>query len=96
MLDFELLVKKQPIWHLGYVKASKGEIQIPLAVPKLINQRQLWLQTSFATRIHAMMNFKKFSYGRGKFRMLLLRVQMLYNALELALSWFALGILTFC
>ncbi|KAI9735878.1 MAG: Chitin synthase, class 2 [Cirrosporium novae-zelandiae] len=48
ILCFELVAKAGSRWHLTYIKASKGETDVPEGAPEFISQRRRWLNGSFA------------------------------------------------
>ncbi|KAL6721338.1 Chitin synthase, class 3 [Lecanora helva] len=92
ILCFELVAKAGSKWHLTYVKASKGETDVPEGAPEFIGQRRRWLNGSFAASIYALMHFgRMYRSSHNIIRMLFLHIQMLYNLFSVFLSWFSLG-----
>jgi chitin synthase len=92
ILCFELVAKAGSKWHLTYVKASKGETDVPESAPEFISQRRRWLNGSFAASIYAMMHFGRFfKSGHNPIRKFFFCIQAAYNLLMLILSWFMLG-----
>lgn len=92
ILCFELVAKAGSKWHLTYVKASKGETDVPEGAPEFISQRRRWLNGSFAASIYALMHFgRMYKSGHNILRMLFFHIQMLYNTFTLILTWFALA-----
>ncbi|KAI9818665.1 MAG: Chitin synthase, class 2 [Phylliscum demangeonii] len=92
ILCFELVAKAGSKWHLSYVKASKGETDVPEGAPEFISQRRRWLNGSFAASIYALMHFgRMYHSGHNIVRMLFFHFQMLYNIATLILSWFSLA-----
>jgi chitin synthase len=92
ILCFELVVKAGQKWHLTYVKAAKGETDVPEGAAELIGQRRRWLNGSFAASIYAIMHFGRlYSSGHGIIRLLFLHVQLAYNFLNLLFTWFSLA-----
>ena len=92
ILCFELVAKAGSKWHLTYVKASKGETDVPEGAPEFIGQRRRWLNGSFAASLYSLMHFgRMYKSGHSIVRMFFFHVQLLYNILSVFLSWFALG-----
>lgn len=92
ILCFELVAKAGNKWHLTYVKASKGETDVPEGAPEFISQRRRWLNGSFAATIYALMHFPRFySSGHSLVRMFFFHIQLIYNIASVTLSWFSLA-----
>ena len=92
ILCFELVAKAGSKWHLTYVKASKGETDVPEGAPEFIGQRRRWLNGSFAASIYALMHFGRlFKSGHSPIRKFFFVIQMLYNVVALTMSWFMLA-----
>ncbi|KAF2458513.1 class III chitin synthase [Lineolata rhizophorae] len=92
ILCFELVAKAGSKWHLTYVKASKGETDVPEGAPEFIGQRRRWLNGSFAASIYSLMHFgRMYRSGHNIVRMFFFHIQMLYNVFTVILSWFALA-----
>ncbi|KAA8649315.1 chitin synthase C [Aspergillus tanneri] len=92
ILCFELVAKAGFKWHLSYVKASKGETDVPEGTAEFIGQRRRWLNGSFAAGLYAMMHFGRiYRSGHSMIRMAFLHVQMLYNFCQLIMTWFSLA-----
>jgi chitin synthase len=92
ILCFELVAKAGSKWHLTYVKAAKGETDVPEDAPEFISQRRRWLNGSFAASIYAMMHFGRFfKSGHNPIRKFFFCIQAAYNLFMLVLSWFMLG-----
>ena len=92
ILCFELVAKAGCKWHLTYVKASKGETDVPEGAPEFIGQRRRWLNGSFAASIYSLVHFSRFyKSSHNVLRMLVFHVQLLYNLFTVILSWFALA-----
>jgi chitin synthase len=92
ILCFELVAKAGSKWHLTYVKASKGETDVPEGAPEFIGQRRRWLNGSFAASIYSLMHFgRMYKSGHNLVRMFFFHIQMLYNIFQLILAWFALA-----
>ncbi|KAI9813272.1 MAG: Chitin synthase, class 2 [Pycnora praestabilis] len=92
ILCFELVAKAGNKWHLTYVKASKGETDVPEGAPEFIGQRRRWLNGSFAASIYALMHFgRMYKSGHNLIRMFFFHVQLLYNMFSVFLSWFSLA-----
>jgi chitin synthase len=92
ILCFELVVKAGQKWRLSYVKAAKGETDVPEGAAELIGQRRRWLNGSFAASLYAVMHFGRlYSSGHGIIRLLFLHVQLIYNLFNLLFTWFSLA-----
>ncbi|KAF2488449.1 chitin synthase B [Lophium mytilinum] len=92
ILCFELVAKAGSKWHLTYVKASKGETDVPEGAAEFIGQRRRWLNGSFAASIYSLMHFgRMYKSGHNIIRMFFFHVQMIYNVFTVFLSWFALA-----
>jgi chitin synthase len=92
ILCFELVAKAGSKWHLTYVKASKGETDVPEGAPEFISQRRRWLNGSFAAGIYSLMHFgRMYKSGHNIIRMFFLHIQMLYNVFSTFLAWFSLA-----
>lgn len=59
ILCFELVAKAGSKWHLTYIKAAKGETDVPEGAPEFIGQRRRWLNGSFAASMYAIMHFSR-------------------------------------
>ncbi|KAI9670513.1 MAG: Chitin synthase, class 2 [Caeruleum heppii] len=92
ILCFELVAKAGSKWHLTYVKASKGETDVPEGAPEFISQRRRWLNGSFAASIYSLMHFSRmYRSGHNLIRMFFLHIQLLYNIFSVLLAWFSLA-----
>ena len=92
ILCFELVAKAGCKWHLTYVKAAKGETDVPEGAPELIGQRRRWLNGSFAATIYSLMHFSRmYRSGHNIVRMFFFHFQLLYNIATVILAWFSLG-----
>jgi chitin synthase len=92
ILCFELVAKAGSKWHLTYIKASKGETDVPEGAPEFISQRRRWLNGSFAASIYSLMHFgRMFKSGHNPIRKFFFVIQMFYNVAMVILSWFMLS-----
>ncbi|KAK5788051.1 hypothetical protein VI817_010547 [Penicillium citrinum] len=92
ILCFELVAKAGFKWHLTYVKASKGETDVPEGSAEFISQRRRWLNGSFAASLYAMMHFGRiYKSGHNIIRLFFLHIQMVYNFAGLVMTWFSLA-----
>ena len=92
ILCFELVAKAGSKWHLTYVKAAKGETDVPDSAAELIGQRRRWLNGSFAASIYSLVHFSRFYKSRHSIiRMFFFHLQLLYNIVSLVLTWFGLA-----
>jgi len=92
ILCFELVAKAGSKWHLTYVKASKGETDVPEGAPEFIGQRRRWLNGSFAATIYSLMHFgRMYKSSHNLLRMFFFHIQLIYNMFSVLLTWFSLG-----
>lgn len=92
ILCFELVAKAGSKWHLTYVKASKGETDVPEGAAEFIGQRRRWLNGSFAATLYSLMHFSRmYRSGHNILRMFFFHIQLIYNLAMVFLSWFSLG-----
>ena len=92
ILCFELVAKAGSKWHLTYVKAAKGETDVPEGAAEFIGQRRRWLNGSFAASIYSLMHFSRmYKSGHNIIRMIVFHFQMVYNTISVILSWFSLA-----
>ena len=94
ILCFELVAKAGSKWHLTYVKAAKGETDVPEGPAEFISQRRRWLNGSFAATIYALIHFSRmYKSGHNFIRMFFFHVQFIYQLAGVFLTWFSLGML---
>ena len=92
ILCFELVAKAGQKWHLTYIKAAKGETDVPEGAAEFISQRRRWLNGSFAASLYALMHFgRMYKSGHNIIRMIFFHVQLIYNFLNLIFTWFSLA-----
>lgn len=92
ILCFELVAKAGQKWHLSYIKAAKGETDVPEGAAEFISQRRRWLNGSFAASLYSTMHFARFyKSGHNLIRMFFFHIQLLYNTAQLIFSYISLG-----
>jgi chitin synthase len=92
ILCFELVAKAGSKWHLTYIKASKGETDVPEGAAEFIGQRRRWLNGSFAAGIYSLLHFgRMYKSGHNIIRMFFFHIQLLYNTFQTILAWFSLA-----
>ena len=92
ILCFELVAKAGCRWRLTYVKASKGETDVPESPPEFLSQRRRWLNGSFAAGLYSLMHFNRiYRSGHSIPRLFFLHIQFIYNVCQLIMTWFSLG-----
>lgn len=92
ILCFEIVTKRDAKWVLRYVKNATAETDVPDNLPEFILQRRRWLNGSFFAAIYSIFHFYKvFRSNHNPFRLVLLNIEFIYNAINLAVSWFSLG-----
>lgn len=63
-----------------------------LAPPEFLGQRRRWLNGSFAAGLYSIVHFTRiYKSGHNLLRLTWLHVQLLYNILQLVMTWFSLG-----
>lgn len=96
ILCFELVAKAGCRWRLAYVKASKGETDVPESIPEFLSQRRRWLNGSLAATMYSVIHFgRMYRSSHNLIRMFFFNIQMLYIAFNTALTFFSLGKLRF-
>lgn len=92
ILCFELVAKAGSKWHLTYIKAAKGETDVPEGAPEFIGQRRRWLNGSFAASLYSLMHFgRMYKSGHNLVRMFFFHIQLLYNIAQVVFTWFSLA-----
>ncbi|KAI5459329.1 chitin synthase 1 [Mariannaea sp. PMI_226] len=92
ILCFELVAKAGQKWHLTYIKAAKGETDVPEGAAEFLSQRRRWLNGSFAASLYSLMHFgRMYQSGHNIIRLFFLHIQLIYNFLNVLFSWFALA-----
>ncbi|KAH7093179.1 chitin synthase B [Paraphoma chrysanthemicola] len=92
ILCFELVAKAGSKWHLTYIKASKGETDVPEGAAEFIGQRRRWLNGSFAAGVYSLLHFgRMYKSGHNIIRMFFFHIQMIYNTFQTILAWFSLA-----
>lgn len=92
ILCFELVAKAGQKWHLSYIKAAKGETDVPEGAAEFISQRRRWLNGSFAASLYSLMHFgRMYKSGHNLVRMFFFHVQLVYNILNVIFTWFSLA-----
>ncbi|KAK9472081.1 glycosyltransferase family 2 protein [Dipodascopsis tothii] len=92
ILCFEVTFKAGQRWHLAYVKAAKGETDVPSGAAEFISQRRRWLNGSFAASLYSLMHFTRMYYSNHSLlRMFFFHLQSAYNLASIIMSWFALA-----
>ncbi|KAI9147268.1 chitin synthase G [Paramyrothecium foliicola] len=92
ILCFELVAKAGQKWHLSYIKAAKGETDVPEGAVEFLSQRRRWLNGSFAASLYALIHFGRvYRSGHSFVRLFWLHIQLVYNFFNVLFSWFALA-----
>lgn len=92
ILCFELVAKSGQKWHLKYIKAAKGETDVPEGTAEFLSQRRRWLNGSFAASLYSLMHFGRiYRSGHSLVRLFFLHIQLVYNFLNVLFSWFSLA-----
>ncbi|CAK7269390.1 Chitin synthase, class 3 [Sporothrix epigloea] len=92
ILCFELVAKAGQKWTLSYIKAAKGETDVPEGAAEFIGQRRRWLNGSFAASLYSLMHFGRlYKSGHNLIRMFFLHLQLIYNITNVIFTWFSLA-----
>ncbi|KAF8204375.1 glycosyltransferase family 2 protein [Mycena galopus ATCC 62051] len=92
ILCFEIVTKRKEGWILKYVKSAKASTDVPTSVAEFISQRRRWLNGSLFASIHATVFwYRIWSSGQNFFRKIVLQIEFIYNAIQLAFTWTALA-----
>ncbi|KAH9893010.1 glycosyltransferase family 2 protein [Xylariomycetidae sp. FL2044] len=92
ILCFEVVAKAGQKWHLSYIKAAKGETDVPEGPAEFLSQRRRWLNGSFAAGLYSLIHFARiYRSGHSFIRMFWLHVQLLYTFANMFFSWFSLA-----
>ena len=92
ILCFELVAKAGQKWCLSYIKAAKGETDVPEGAAEFLGQRRRWLNGSFAASLYSLMHFGRiYRSGHSIVRMFFLHVQLVYNFFNVLFAWFSLA-----
>lgn len=63
-----------------------------LAPAEFLGQRRRWLNGSFAAGLYSIVHFTRiYKSGHNLIRLAWLHVQLIYNLLQLVMTWFSLG-----
>ncbi|KAF7557244.1 hypothetical protein G7Z17_g833 [Cylindrodendrum hubeiense] len=92
ILCFELVAKMGQKWHLSYIKAAKGETDVPESAPEFISQRRRWLNGSFAATLYSGIHFGQiYKSGHSPIRIFFLNLQLIYNVVNTLFTWLSLA-----
>ena len=92
ILCFELVAKTNQKWHLSYIKAARGETDVPESCAEFIVQRRRWFNGSFAATLYYLMHFgRMYRSSHNPVRMFFFHIQLIYNFLNTLFTWFALA-----
>ncbi|KAL2109709.1 hypothetical protein VUR80DRAFT_2111 [Thermomyces stellatus] len=92
ILCFELVAKAGQKWHLSYIKAAKGETDVPEGAAEFLSQRRRWLNGSFAASLYSLMHFGRiYRSNHNLLRLVFLHVQLIYNFLNMFFAWISLA-----
>lgn len=96
ILCFELVAKAGCRWRLAYVKASKGETDVPESIPEFLSQRRRWFNGSLAATMYSVIHFgRMYRSTHNPIRMFFFNIQIIYIAFNTLLTFFSLGKLRF-
>ncbi|KAM0752694.1 class III chitin synthase [Meredithblackwellia eburnea MCA 4105] len=97
ILCFELVSKANATWLLKYVKAAKGETDVPEGAAEFISQRRRWLNGSMAASVYSIWHFyRMYRSNHNVLRMFVFHIQLIFNICNLIMTWFSLANLWLC
>ncbi|KAH3670942.1 hypothetical protein OGAPHI_000653 [Ogataea philodendri] len=92
ILCFELVAKKGASYVLRYVHDAFGVTDVPSNISEFINQRRRWLNGSFFAALYSVLHFYRIFSSRHSFgRKLILLIEVIYQTVNIGLSWFSLS-----
>ncbi|GAA5852276.1 hypothetical protein JCM9279_002486 [Rhodotorula babjevae] len=92
ILCWELVAKRGHAWVLKYVKAAKGETDVPDTIAEFIGQRRRWLNGSFFAGVYALMHtLQLLDTQHSKRKVCFLFLQALYNLVNVVFAWIGLS-----
>ncbi|GAA6023247.1 hypothetical protein JCM10207_005221 [Rhodosporidiobolus poonsookiae] len=92
ILCWELVAKRGESWVLKYVKAAKGETDVPDTVPEFISQRRRWLNGSFFAGVYALTHtMQLFGTQHSRKKIFVLILQAIYNFWTVVFAWIGLS-----
>lgn len=92
ILCFELVAKAGQKWHLSYIKAAKGETDVPEGAAEFLSQRRRWLNGSFAASLYSLMHFGRiYRSNHNLLRLFFLHVQLIYSFLNMFFAWISIA-----
>lgn len=93
ILCFELVAKSEKSYLLQYVYNSYAVTDVPSQINEFINQRRRWLNGSFFAALYSILHFYRILVSKHSFRRkIMLVIEIIYQTVNILLSWFALSI----
>jgi chitin synthase len=93
ILCFELVAKSEKSYLLKYVHNSYAVTDVPSQINEFINQRRRWLNGSFFAALYSILHFYRILISNHSFfRKFALVIEIIYQTINILLSWFALSI----
>jgi len=100
ILGFEVVAKARDpaqaeAWVLSYDSGAAAYTDVPDSVGKLVSQRRRWLNGSFFAALYAIGSWRRLTCcggtRHGPTRQLGFYLLLLYNVINILLSWFSIG-----
>ncbi|BGP17939.1 hypothetical protein JCM10213_003947 [Rhodosporidiobolus nylandii] len=92
ILCWEIVAKRGDSWVLKYVKAAKGETDVPDSIAEFISQRRRWLNGSFFAGVYALTHtLQLFGTQHSRLRIFFLLLQAVYNLCNVVFAWIGLS-----
>lgn len=93
ILCFELVAKADKSYLLKYVYNSYAVTDVPSQINEFINQRRRWLNGSFFAALYSNLHFYRILASTHSLpRKIALVIEIVYQTVNILLSWFALSI----
>ncbi|CDK28692.1 unnamed protein product [Kuraishia capsulata CBS 1993] len=92
ILAWELVSKRDAKWVLKYVRAAKGETDVPETLSEFISQRRRWLNGAFFAAIYSQLHFRSiWKTDHSAMRKFFFHIEFIYQFLTTLFSIFSVA-----
>lgn len=92
ILCWELIAKKNEKWVLKYVRAAKGETDVPEGLAEFISQRRRWTNGAVFAAIYSLTHFRQiWNTAHSPMRKFFLHIEFLYQLCLLIFTFFGIA-----
>lgn len=92
ILCWELVAKRQEKWVLKYVRAAKGETDVPESLAEFISQRRRWLNGALFAALYSQWHFKQiWGTAHGTVRKIFFHLEFFYQFMTLLFTFFGIA-----